>query len=404
MSFRCDCANGNFSDPFNKWSFWAGLNEHKFTTFLTGTLNNILRDGMFTLGSESKEAIVKLSMGSITYKLVLAFGMISASSVVAQMDDKHEGDGLAVQQELSAPGPEGSLAGILTLPAGDSVIPDGTPVVLIVPGSGPTDRDGNSPLGISATPYALLAEALAESGIPSLRIDKRGMFGSADAVPDPNDVTITAYGDDILAWARAIRKQLPTAGGGTRCVVPLGHSEGGLVALAAIARLPKPCGLILVSTPGRPLGTVLRDQLHANPANAPILNEADEAIMTLERGEQVDTNALNPALQALFAPEVQGFLIDAFSYDPAILVMETRVPILVIQGMRDLQVGEADARRLADSAPDATLSLLPDVNHVLKAVSSDDTAANLATYADPGLPIAQDAVEAVSQFLKQIDE
>jgi len=311
---------------------------------------------------------------------------------------------LTVQQELSAPGPEGSLAGTLTLPAGDRAIPDGTPVILIVPGSGPTDRDGNSPLGIAAVPYALLAEALAEQGIPSLRIDKRGMFGSADAIPDPNDVTITAYGDDILVWTKAIRERLPTGGGGTRCVVPLGHSEGGLIALAAIAPLPEPCGLILVSTPGRPLGTVLREQLHANPANARVLNEADEAIMSLERGERLDTKALNPALQPLFAPQIQGFLIDAFSYDPAILARETRVPILVVQGLRDLQVGEADARRIAQAAPEATLSLVSDVNHVLKVVSSDDIAANFAAYADSDLPIARDIVEAVSQFLDQIEE
>ncbi|MBB3988510.1 hypothetical protein GGQ68_004867 [Sagittula marina] len=341
-------------------------------------------------------------MDSIIRILIFAFSMISASSVVAQMGD---GDhGLPTQQELIAPGPDGPLRGTLTLPVADGAIPDGTPVVLIVPGSGPTDRDGNSPLGISAAPYALLAEALAERGIPSVRIDKRGMFGSADAIPDANEVTITAYGDDVLAWSQAIRERLPTSGGGTRCVLPLGHSEGGLVVLAAIARLPDPCGLILVGTPGRPLGTVLRDQLHANSANAPILNEADEAITTLERGDQVNANTLTPALQPLFAPEVQGFLIDAFAYDPAALIAETRVPVLIVQGLRDLQVGEADARRLADSAPEATLSLVPDVNHVLKAVSSSDTAANFAAYADPDLPIAQNVVETITQFLGQIDE
>lgn len=311
---------------------------------------------------------------------------------------------MPTQQELTAHGPKGPLRGTLTLPVFDSAIPDGTPVVLIVPGSGPTDRDGNSPLGISAAPYALLAEALARRGIPSVRIDKRGMFGSGDAIPDANEVTIAAYGDDVLAWTRAIRERLPTSGGGTRCVLPLGHSEGGLVALAAIARLPDPCGLILVSTPGRPLGTVLRDQLHANPANAPILNEADEAITALERGQKVNTSTLKPVLQSLFAPEVQGFLIDAFAYDPAALIEGTRVPVLIVQGMRDLQVGEADARRLADSSPLAKLSLVPDVNHVLKAVSSDDTAANLAAYADKDLPIAQGVVEAVTQFLEQFDK
>ena len=76
---------------------------------------------------------------------------------------------------------------------------DGIPVVLIVPGSGPTDRDGNSPLGGAAVPYALLARALARQGIASVRIDKRGLFGSAGAVAGSNAVTIADYGDDLMA-------------------------------------------------------------------------------------------------------------------------------------------------------------------------------------------------------------
>ncbi|MEO1308328.1 MAG: alpha/beta fold hydrolase [Pseudomonadota bacterium] len=320
------------------------------------------------------------------------------------MSNKEGDDRLSIQQELTASGPEGTLRGTLTLPSADAAMPDRTPVVLIVPGSGPTDRDGNSPLGISAAPYALLAEALAERGVPSMRIDKRGMFGSADAISDANEVTIAAYGDDVLVWTQVIRERLPTTEGGRRCVVPLGHSEGGLVVLAAIARLPDPCGLILVSTPGRPLGTVLRDQLNANLANAPILKEADEAITTLERGKRVNAAALTPAVQPLFAPKVQGFLIDAFAYDPATLIAETHVPILIVQGQRDLQVGEADARRLAASGPETTLSLVPGVNHVLKAVSSDQRAANIAAYETPDLPIAQGVVDAITQFLDQINE
>ncbi|SOC21492.1 hypothetical protein SAMN05877809_1173 [Rhodobacter sp. JA431] len=319
------------------------------------------------------------------------------------MADEEEGGRVSVQQELTSTGPEGMLRGTLTLPVADAAIPDGTPVVLIVPGSGPTDRDGNSPLGISAGPYALLAEALAERGIPSVRIDKRGMFGSVDAIPDANEVTISDYGDDVLAWTRTIRKRLPTTGGGTRCVLPLGHSEGGLVVLAVNSRLPNPCGLILLSTPGRPLGTVLREQLAANPANAPLLNEADEAITTLELGERVDVNALTPALRPLFIPEVQGFLIDVFAYDPAALIEETRLPVLIVQGMRDLQVGAMDAQILADSAQEATLFLVPHVNHVLKVVSSDQAQANIAAYSNPDLPIAKGVVDAVMQFIEQID-
>jgi pimeloyl-ACP methyl ester carboxylesterase len=308
---------------------------------------------------------------------------------------------MVYQEELTAPGPMGLLKGTLTLPSEHGPLPDTTPVFLIVPGSGPTDRDGNSPLGIAAAPYRLLAEALAKRGYPSVRIDKRGMFGSEGAISNPNDAKIASYGDDLLAWTTAIRKRLP-AEEGTRCVIPIGHSEGGLVALSAMARMPGACGLILIASIGRPLDKVIREQLRANPANAPFLEEAETALATLRRGKRVDVSAMNTALLPLFAPDVQRFLIDAMSYDPIKLAAQIRAPMLVVQGTRDLQVGVADARMLADAAPRSTLALVPDVNHVLKLVASDDPSANLATYANPNLPISSEVVDAVATFVAGI--
>ncbi len=308
---------------------------------------------------------------------------------------------MVYQEELTTPGPMGLLKGTLTLPSEHGPLPNMTPVFLILPGSGPTDRDGNSPLGIAAAPYRLLAEALAKRGYPSVRIDKRGMFGSEGAVANPNDATIASYGDDLLAWATAIRKRLP-AEKGTRSVIPIGHSEGGLVALAAMARMQGACGLILIASIGRPLDEVIREQLRANPANAPFLEEAETALATLRRGKRVDVGAMNAALLPLFAPDVQSFLIDAMSYDPMKLVAQIRAPMLVVQGTRDLQVGVADARMLADAAPRSTLALVPDVNHVLKLVAPDDPLANLATYADPNLPISSEVVDAVATFVAGI--
>ena len=72
------------------------------------------------------------------------------------------------ERPITAPGPLAPLAGTLA-DAGK-----GAPVLLIIPGSGPTDRDGNSPLGVKAGTYRLLAEALAARGVSSVRIDKRG--------------------------------------------------------------------------------------------------------------------------------------------------------------------------------------------------------------------------------------
>lgn len=345
---------------------------------------------------------MKSTATMITSSLVLLVCIIATSIAIAQTNDgPNLGKKMSVQEELTAAGPTGPLAGTLTLPAGDVPLPMDLPVFLIVPGSGPTDRDGNSPLGVSAAPYRLLAEELAARGYASARIDKRGMFGSTAAAEDPNDVTIAAYGDDLQAWIEAIQERLP-ANSGARCVIPIGHSEGGLVALAAMTRLTDACGLILIASIGRPLDVVLREQLHANAANAPVLTEAELALEALKRGDRVDPSALSPELQPLFGPEVQGFLIDAMSYDPLNLAAQVQVPLLVLQGTRDLQVSLQDARMLAHAATDAKLSLVPDVNHVLKIVASEDVAANVATYANPDLPIAPDVVDAVAQFAAKI--
>jgi alpha-beta hydrolase superfamily lysophospholipase len=291
---------------------------------------------------------------------------------------------------LDAAGPDGPLKGTLLSPAKP------TAAVLIVPGSGPTDRDGNSPLGVKASTYRLLAEGLAARGVATLRIDKRGLFASAAAAKDANAVTIADYVDDVRAWSGVLagRTHAP-------CVWILGHSEGGLVALASANAVPNVCGLVLVATPGRRMGDVLRDQLKANPANAPILGQALPAIDALEQGHRVDTKDMHPALQGLFNPAVQGFLISAFSYDPARLVAGVGKPVLLVQGARDLQVGERDAQLLKQADPRAELVVLPDANHVLKAVASDDPRANVATYADPGLPLAPGVVDAISGFLSR---
>lgn len=290
---------------------------------------------------------------------------------------------------LDASGPTGPLRGTLLTSALKSA-----PVILIIPGSGPIDRDGNNPAGIKASTYRLLAEGLVSHGVTSLRIDKRGMFASAAATPDANAVTIADYVMDVRSWVAVLRKQT-----GAPCVWVLGHSEGGLVAMAAAKEQADVCGLVLVATAGRPMGDVLRDQLKANPANAPILGQALPAIDELEHGNRVDTGNMHPALQRLFNPTVQGFLISAFSYDPQRVLSDYFKPVLVLQGQRDIQVGEADARLLKQADPQASLVLLPNVNHVLKSVTSDDRGANVATYSNPGLPLAPGVVDAISNFL-----
>ena len=293
------------------------------------------------------------------------------------------------ERPVTAPGPGAPLVGTL-VDAGN-----GSPTVLIIPGSGPTDRDGNSPLGVKAGPYRQLADALAKKGVSTVRIDKRGMFGSKRAVAGANRVTVADYAKDTHAWISSIRRLT-----GAKCVWLLGHSEGGLVALTAAQQPKGICGVIAVATVGRKIGTVLRGQLAANPANEPYLSAANSAIASLEAGKRIDTASLPPPLRKLFAEDVQSLLIDLFAENPAALAASLKLPLLIVQGDRDIQVTVDDARALAAAQPRARLAILPGVNHVLKIPERDDRAANLAAYADPSMPVAPSAIEAIAGFVR----
>ncbi len=267
-------------------------------------------------------------------------------------------------------------------------------VILIIPGSGPTDRDGNNRLGVKGAPYKRLAERLAARDITTVRVDKRGMFGSSRAAADAKSVTIDDYASDVHAWVKVIREEA-----GVSCVWVAGHSEGGLVALASGRNPDGLCGLILLAAPGRPVGEVMREQLQLNLGKGPMLQQASLTIKALEAGRHPNVYSLHPALQQIFAPPIQSFLISLFSYDPARLIADFHKPVLILQGERDLQVSVADAKRLKEAAPTANLVLLPDANHFFKVVKSADMAANAATYSKPGVPLAPGIARTIAAFV-----
>lgn len=295
----------------------------------------------------------------------------------------------AQERTIEAPGPQGPLKGSL-LEAG----PSSAPVALIIPGSGPIDRDGNGPSGWRTDMYKLLAEGLSQQGISTIRIDKRGMFASQAAIADPNDVTIGDYADDVHAWIKVAKGAT-----GSDCVWLLGHSEGALVSLKAAQSASGICGLLLVAAPGRPIGTLMREQLQSNPGNAAVLEEAMSIIDSLEKGHKTDTHTMHHALQPLFSEGLQSYMIDLFSHDPSALASTYDGPALVLQGNRDLQVKMRDAERLMDALPNGELTVLQDANHVLKQVESEDLMANFATYSDPSQALAPGIIAALTDFI-----
>ena len=290
-----------------------------------------------------------------------------------------------VSTEIALPSQPAPLHGTLLTPDG------ATAVAVILPGSGPTDRDGNSPLGVAASTYRLLAEGLAAQGIATVRIDKRGIAASAAAGPAEADLRFDAYAADARAWATEAAART-----GQPCAWLIGHSEGALVALKAVeGGDDKICGLILLSGAGRPAGVVIREQLQAGLPD-PLKTQAFAVLTELEAGHTVADTP--PALAALFRPSVQPYLISWLPLDPAALLAAYDGPVFIGQGTTDLQVTVTDAQALAAADPKATLKLWDGVNHLLKTAPAD-RAANLATYADPALPLAPGVAEDVGAFI-----
>ncbi|MEJ8573169.1 alpha/beta hydrolase [Microbaculum marinum] len=279
----------------------------------------------------------------------------------------------------------GALHGTLTVPDTGGPVP----VAFIMPGSGPTDRDGNQP-GLEQDVYRHLADGLADAGIASLRIDKRGVGASAAALDSEAGVTIDTYLDDARAWTRMMAADERFSD-----VFLLGHSEGALYAIL-VAETEPTAGVVLASGTGRPAAELIRWQLDERGIGDPLRTEAERILVELEVGRTVaDPPA---ALAALFRESVQAYLISWFAIDPAERLAGLDVPVLVLHGTTDLQVPVADARRLAAANETAELAILEGTNHILREAPAEMTA-NLATYSRPDLPLADGVIPAITSFI-----
>lgn len=290
-----------------------------------------------------------------------------------------------LQRPMTLNTSEGQLFGTLLLPKTTEKVP----VVLLIAGSGPTDRNGNNPEGGNNDALKLLAQHLAQHGIASLRYDKRGIAASRAATPDERNLSVEKYVADAVAWSVRLK-----ADGRFSTLTLVGHSEGALIATLAAPQAGADA-VVSIAGIGRPVDQVLREQLQSHLPK-PLLPQALWTLDELKAGQPVPH--VPDDLQVLFRPSVQPYLMSLLHQDPAKAFAALQVPTLILQGSHDMQVDKVDAQALKAARPEAELRLVTGMNHVLRIVA-DEPKQQLASYNNPKLPLARELTDALVDFV-----
>jgi pimeloyl-ACP methyl ester carboxylesterase len=283
------------------------------------------------------------------------------------------------EEEVSVPVNGGTIKGTMMYPESASAA---VPVALIIAGSGATDRNGNGGSDLNTNAYKMLAEALAEKGIASLRYDKRLVGMSNNFVPDESKLKFEDYVQDAVSLSQYLRSDKQAS-----AVYIIGHSEGSLLGILAAQRIPVSAFISLCGA-GENIANTLKRQIPTEQA-AGVIDE-------LKGGNL--TNNVPQELRVTFRKTVQPYLISWMKYDPAIEIKKLKIPIMIVAGSTDIQVPVADAEMLKKAAPQAELLVINGMNHILKTAIADRTA-NIVTYNQPDLPLNTDLVAGVTHFL-----
>ncbi len=270
-----------------------------------------------------------------------------------------------------------TMSGTLVRPTGVGPFP----AVVMVAGSGPTDRDWNSPLLSGSNGSApLLADALARAGVASLRYDKRvtGPRARKYVQELAGKLSMQSHLDELAGAVQALASHAFVR---NDRIFGLGNSEGTLHVLNyQLRHLPISfAGLILVSPPGRAVGAVARAQLAPQAAALPngdeLLALYDAAIERFMAGEPAAPDPALPQgvqllLQSLDSPANLPFSRELWALDAVSWLRNVDVPVLVMIGKKDLQVDwQIDGKLLQQATAgheNVTFSFPENANHVLK--------------------------------------
>ncbi|NBL64875.1 alpha/beta hydrolase [Flavobacterium sp. NST-5] len=266
---------------------------------------------------------------------------------------------------------------------------DGKNLVIVIAGSGPTDRNGNQ-IGVKNNSLKLLAEGLAKQNISVFTFDKRiiaemknGNFSEGELTLDSMIVDV----ERIISHFEKTKK--------FKKIILAGHSEGSLIGMNAAKNSVD--GFVSIAGAGRTLDKILVEQIgNRMPA---LKAETAKNLQLLKEGKPIEK--VNPILASIFRPSVQNYMRSLLLHDPQKEIEQLKIPILIINGTKDMQIPETDAKLLHQATPQSELVIIENMNHVLKEIKNGEEE-NMASYANGDLPVMPQLIESVANFVKKI--
>lgn len=263
-----------------------------------------------------------------------------------------------------------------------------TKLVILIAGSGPTDRNGNQEQNQNNS-LKFLAEALAKNGIAVFSYDKRILSQIKTNTLDEKTLRFDDFiydAKDVLAYFRTNKKYAK--------IIIAGHSEGSLIGMVAANAAD---AYVSISGPGRSIDEVVTDQIVKQLP--PMKSEVEGYFEKLKKGETFELK--NEMLGVIFRESVQPYMISWIKYQPEEEIAKLKIPTLIINGTKDLQVSVNEATLLKLAKPDSKIEIIPNMNHILKEIKGDDTE-NFASYTKPEVPVIPRLPIVITAFVNSL--
>ena len=278
---------------------------------------------------------------------------------------------------------------ITNLVEGTLLVPETTndiTLAIIIQDSGPVDRDGNQNMQKNNC-LRFLAEGLIDEGIASFRYDKRIVKLLKKGALSEEEIVFDQFIQDAISVIDYFMNDERFSK-----IYIIGHGQGSLVGM--IAANGRADGFISIAGAGQEIDDVIVDQLELQ---APALKDNARTAFDDMRVNGFTVN-YSPGLSSIFRPSLQNFLIDWMQYNPQVEIKKLDMPVMIVNGTKDIQVNLGEAEKLKSARPDAEYVIIENMNHIFKEILGDsmENAKSYNEYNRPNIPIL---IEEITEFI-----